>query len=584
MDSNKSFIMMVVVGILFVGYVWIVQPKLAKKVVPYEEKKEEVITPQDTMSQDADDNKSIILPEGNSAFQIVEQPQEKKYDLTYENKNIKVVFDPHDAKIKHAYVKDTFLSRKEVRSYDLVSPRRENEGAMILKFGSWDNDKTISSLTNGNNLFQYERNGDVFTFKCELKKNGDGLVYTIVKRYEFVKGENIFKLDIEIFNSQNKPIVFDNSDIAYSIGWGPLLGVDSRIKGKDKGQINIFSYFDGKNLKKITDIDKMFKNTNGFSMLSKEAGSTWIANNGQYFAALIYPDNQNYKYFFDCREKDDKNYYSGFSRYTNKAKIESTFYVYIGPKISSVLKKADKAMKDNFNLPDVKIAKLDEVIIFYIGNGISYLLELIYKYVKNYGLAIIILTIIIKLLLAPLTHKSMVSQQKMSALQPKIKELQAKYKDKPEMLNKETMTLYKREGVNPFGGCLPMLLQMPILFAMFRLLTRMVALKGASFLWVNDLSLPDSIIDFGFTIPMINVSSLNILPILMVGVQVLSSMLMPDMQSNKQAKMMMWMMPIFFFFLFYNAASGLVLYWTIMNLLNLGQQVYTNYLKKKLSK
>ena len=152
------------------------------------------------------------------------------------------------------------------------------------------------------------------------------------------------------------------------------------------------------------------------------------------------------------------------------------------------------------------------------------------------------------------------------------------------MLNKETMAMYKKEGVNPFGGCLPMLLQMPILFAMYRLLTRMVALKGASFLWIKDLSLPDSILDFGFTLPIINTSSLNILPILMVGVQVFSSMLMPDMQSNKQAKMMMWMMPVFFFFLFYNAASSLVLYWTIMNVLNLGQQVYTNYIKKKLSK
>ena len=104
----------------------------------------------------------------------------------------------------------------------------------------------------------------------------------------------------------------------------------------------------------------------------------------------------------------------------------------------------------------------------------------------------------------------------------------------------------------------------------------MVALKGAGFLWIRDLSMPDAVVQFPFTIPMANISTLNILPILMVGVQVLSSLFMPDTSSNKQAKLMMWMMPLFFFFIFYNVSSGLVLYWTVMNILNLGQQLYMN--------
>ena len=169
----------------------------------------------------------------------------------------------------------------------------------------------------------------------------------------------------------------------------------------------------------------------------------------------------------------------------------------------------------------------------------------------------------------------MVSQQRMSKLQPKVKELQEKYKSNPQLLNKETMALYKREKVNPFGGCLPMILQLPILMAMWRLLNGMVALKGANFIfWIKDLSVPDTVLDFGFTIPLVNISSLNILPILMVGVQVITSYFMQDAQSNKQAKMMMWSMTILFFVIFYNAASALVLYWTVMNILNLAQQIY----------
>ena len=225
---------------------------------------------------------------------------------------------------------------------------------------------------------------------------------------------------------------------------------------------------------------------------------------------------------------------------------------------------------------------LNHAFTWLVESSIGWLIVNIAKLVKNFGIAIIIVTIIIKLILSPLTHKSMVSQEKMKKLQPKLKELQAKFKDKPEELNKETMNLYKREGVNPFAGCLPLLLQMPILTAMYYLLANLYPLNGASFLWIADLAKPDSVLHFSFVIPMVNISTLNIMPFLMTLVSVVSSLTTPDMSGNKQAKMMMWMMPLLFFFLFYNVASGLVLYWTIMNILNLGQQVYINYFRKKI--
>ena len=365
-----------------------------------------------------------------------------------------------------------------------------------------------------------------------------------------------------------------------------MLGIESRKEKVDKRQKNLFSYFNGKKIIEIQSNNKIFKQ-NGektlFTTKYKEGDNSWVASSGHYFASLIYPDDQNYKYFFDYRDKENKNFYCGFSRNTNNSQLKSTFYIYIGPKIGSILKEYDNFKTDSFYLENIpKVRNKGMILIGDIGDGIGWLLEFIYKGVKNYGLAIIILTILIKVVLFPLTYKSMASQQKMSKLQPQIKELQEKYKGKPDVLNKETMSLYKKQGINPLGGCLPMLLQMPILFAMYGLLNKMVALKGADFLWIKDLSQPDAVYNFGFNIPFVNVESLNILPIVMAVVSLATSMLMPDTQSNQQAKMMMWAMPLVFFFMFYNMGSGLVLYWTVMNILNLAQQFYMNNIKKKM--
>jgi len=522
----------------------------------------------------------------DSQFDIVGTKQTEKYDLIFENKNIKVIFNPNDAIIQNFYVKDTFLNRKDIQMYDLVQGDEKN-GALRIKFGSWENEKTISSLTGGKDLFNYKREDDKFIFSITLKKKDSDVLYTITKVYTFLEDENIFKLDIDISNNKNLPINFDNSGVAFSIAWGPLLGLQSRVsRDQAKNRYNTFAYY--KNDKKVEKIDinnKNIKNNRYFYSMSKDGNDGWVSSSEHYFAAIIYPDNQNYRYIFDYRDTQNKNYYSGLARDTkDKSILKSTFYIYVGPKIGSFLKKYNNFEKDNFFLKDTKISKIEEPIMFGLGNLIGIFLKFIYDIVKNYGLAIIILTIIIKLLLSPLTHKSMMGQEKMSKLQPKIKALQEKYKDKPELLNKETMNLYKKEGINPLSGCLPLLLQMPILMAMYTLLDKMVELKGASFLWIKDLSIGDAVLTFPFVLPLVNISSLNILPIIMTTVSVFSTMLTPNMDGNKQTKMMMWMMPLVFFFLFYNVSSGLVLYWTVMNILNLLQQLYINKIKKRVVK
>ena len=194
-------------------------------------------------------------------------------------------------------------------------------------------------------------------------------------------------------------------------------------------------------------------------------------------------------------------------------------------------------------------------------------------------MAIILLTVLIKILFFPLTQKSFESTSKMSMLSPKIEELKKKHQGKPEKLNQEMMALYRKEGVNPVGGCLPLLLQMPIFFALFELLNNAFDLRGAPFIapWIGDLSAPESLLPFGFTIPLLNWDELRILPFLMLGTTLLQSRISQNPGATQtQMKMMMYAMPIFFFFILYSMPSGLVIYWTMQNVLSIAQQLYIN--------
>lgn len=189
-----------------------------------------------------------------------------------------------------------------------------------------------------------------------------------------------------------------------------------------------------------------------------------------------------------------------------------------------------------------------------------YTLEFLERYLGNYGWAIIVFSIIIKVLLYPLTRKSFQSMRQMQELQPKIKALQEKHKKDPQRLNQETMKLYKQHGVNPMGGCLPLLLQMPVLFALFNLFRTTIMLRQASFLGViHDLSAPDSMI-----------GNINVLPILMGATMIIQQKL--SSQDPKQ-KAMAYMMPIFMLFIFYNLSAGLNLYYLMFNVLTISQEL-----------
>ena len=208
-----------------------------------------------------------------------------------------------------------------------------------------------------------------------------------------------------------------------------------------------------------------------------------------------------------------------------------------------------------------------------IAKPMLWLLNFFYSFTKNYGIAIILLTIVIKLAFWPITQKGMKSMKNMQKLQPKIAKLREKFKDDPAKMNQEMMGLYKTYKINPLGGCLPMLIQIPFFFALYRVLMAAIELRHAPFmLWINDLSMPDRLW-LGFDIPFLH--GLPVLTLLMGGSMYLQQKMTPTVADPTQARIMQFL-PVIFTFMFLNFASGLVLYWFVNNLLSMLQQYLIN--------
>ncbi len=207
-----------------------------------------------------------------------------------------------------------------------------------------------------------------------------------------------------------------------------------------------------------------------------------------------------------------------------------------------------------------------------IGKAVLWVLKFLHNTLKlNYGFILIIFALLVRVVTGPLTRKSFESSQKMQKIQPLVKKIQAKLKDNPTKMNQEVMALYKERGVNPLGGCLPMLLQMPLLWALFVVFRSTIEFRGAEFIfWIKDLSQPDVIINLPFTLPIYG-GHIAVLPILM-GISIFLTQRMSMATMDKAQRPMMYIMNGFFVLLFNQFPSGLNLYYTVYNLLNFFQQ------------
>jgi YidC/Oxa1 family membrane protein insertase len=245
-----------------------------------------------------------------------------------------------------------------------------------------------------------------------------------------------------------------------------------------------------------------------------------------------------------------------------------SYTLFLGPKDHDILKAQGVSLENAIDFGDW---------LKWLAMPLLVTMKFLYKYIHNYGLAIIILTILIKIVFWPLGNKSYKSMKEMQKLQPKIAEIRERYKNDKTKLSQATMELYKTHKVNPMGGCLPMVIQIPVFFGLYKTLLYAIELRHAPFyLWIQDLSAPDTL--FGHIpswIPLISGFAVGPLPIVMGATMVIQQKMSPPAGDPMQQKIMLFM-PVVFTFMFLNFPSGLVIYWLFQNILSIGQQYYIN--------
>ena len=307
--------------------------------------------------------------------------------------------------------------------------------------------------------------------------------------------------------------------------------------------------------------------------------TNWAAIKTKYFIASIIPQNNGIYGSYEAENKLFANrevtpgYKIHIGHHSNDRTLSGK--IYIGPQDVAEMRTTESNIEEAMNW--------GYSIIRPISKFILKLLKFLHKpfdgFTINYGIVLILFAFIVRLITGPLTKKATVSNQKMQQLQPQIKKLQTKYKDEPMKLNQETMALWRKHGVNPLGGCLPIVIQMPLLFALFVTFRTTIEFRGEPFfLWITDLSQPDIIMNLPFHIPIYG-AHIAILPLLM-GLTMFFQQKFTSASMDSSQKPVMYMMTGFFFLIFNSFPSGLNLYYATSNLLNILQQWN---LKKKMS-
>ncbi|MCL2214440.1 MAG: membrane protein insertase YidC [Treponema sp.] len=456
---------------------------------------------------------------------------------------------------------------------DLILSGNNEARAFSIAFGNTDT-QPVSSNFHVNRISDYsvEFYRD-FTAPSQIY-GYDGR-FRLTKRYDFKPNDYMFELTVTM-DGGFSVMGFDFSGNAYTLSFGPQIGpVFEKLDGYyDYRHYNI--YTNGK--RRDAKANEIISN------------SSWAAISGKYFAFIAIPYLNLTHYSVNFSDKAEPGLLASsrlniIRSAANVSKIEDTYRFYLGPKTQEILGNYNTG-RNEFGIQGANLNEIANTRGFWgifspLERVLKWLLLGIHRIIPNYGIAIILLTLLIKLLFFPLTKKGSEATLRMQALGPRIKELQEKYKNDPQKLRTEMGKFYQQEGYNPLSGCLPMLLQLPIFISMFSLFNNHFDLRGAMFIpgWIPDLSLPEYIIQFGnFRLPILGWTALRLLPFIYVGSQLLYGKVtqMPGQQSNTQMKLMLFVMPIVFFFVLYDVPSGLLVYWIFSNLLTLVQQVIIN--------
>jgi YidC/Oxa1 family membrane protein insertase len=403
------------------------------------------------------------------------------------------------------------------------------------------------------------------TFEFEISEaTDDYIVYRfenkeliVTKKYQFIK-PYLAEASITLLNKENKKRILNYDANAFSLEISKL-----DISSIDKNYYEYVLYANQNYIRK----------SHAYNFTDKESKNVigpvdWVAFRDRYFCLIVKPLYKPNDYSITTKSPTSLNISLNSKGIELEGQGEATFNysIFVGPENTSLLNDYDK------DFPKIKMFYrfgLFDLVAKFLYNSLHF----IHKIIHSWGVSIILICLVIYLAMYPLTLSSMSSMKRMQQLQPKINELKDKYKNNQQKQSLELMQLYKDNKINPMGGCLPLLLQMPFFIGIYQVLWRDVSFKGAEFLWIKDLTLPDRLIILPFNIPFMG-NEFNILPILyaiaMFFQQKLSAktMVSADPTQAEVQKMMTMMMPVMLAVLFYKFPSGITLYFTVYFLLN----------------
>ena len=497
---------------------------------------------------------------------------EQKYTITTDK--VEAVFTNKGGDI----ISYKLLDHKDMDTNDFVQLSdnvNSKNRSCAISFGKAD-EKIIDEI------FNTETDGKSITFTKTMDINGKKT--TMRKVYTFKDGEYVFKLDVLIHTADSNGLNIGGT--AYTLRTSPQIGPHYNPK-QNRYERREFITYNGNKYKKVVLSNGQFKE------YDKEM--IWSGIAGKYFVELMIPmapETIKTNWYSSNVEVND---YANAQAFIERASftgsdISDTYYMYFGPRNDKDLKRYNIAENNDWNLGGKKLTQALQTSgwLNWLEKILKVILEFLNKLVHNWGLSIIIMTILLKVIMFPISKKQSMSSLKMQDLQPKMKALQEKYKNDQQKLQQETSKLYQQAGYNPASGCLPMLFQFLVLFAMYNLFNNYFEFRGAMFIphWIPDLSTGDVVKTFNFNIPLLG-NQLRLLPVIYVGTQLLSGKITQygqtaaPGQSQATMKFMMYGMPLMFFFIFYNAPSGLLLYWLTSNVLQIFQQLIINKMMKE---
>ncbi len=494
---------------------------------------------------------TLSEPSNGSEFQLpIFKPTDERL-IVLENDAVKVTFTTVGGGIRTVELKNFPATRGGTEPYCF----NDTVGLPALTLG-WDKEKTLAQ-----NFDVTRQTEDVVQFRAVLE---DGT--NIVRGYQLPSSKNKNPYAIQTEISVTQPQTVENKTVAEKRSLWVFLGSMPEMPGDKYREHLNFCAYDGRSMdcKRLAD----FEASNGFlglggheahPYLEANMSCAWCALKDQFFTAILTPKTPAIGCFSFPVKQSERSSMQGFLKFelTQPSAVLGAAY-YVGPKDYLLLEHMGQ--------------RQDELMQFGFFGAVSKVLLMtmhgIYSAVHNWGWTIIILTVIIKLLMWPVTQMQLRSSKKMATIQEPLKLLREKYKDNPQKLQAETMKLFKENRINPASGCLPAVIQIPIFIGLYYMLRSASEIRFQPFLWVKDLSMPD-------TVGYLGSFPINIMPLLM-GVTMVVQMKVTPMPSTDSAQQKIFMlMPFIFLFFCYNFPAALVLYWTVQNLFTIVQNKLT---------